>query len=76
MLRNAEDALDAMSIADGNLQVSLFEKSGTGIQRSTLDKNTLDGVKNRKALRLEKGVEPSNYGTIEFSSELILAVGR
>lgn len=76
VFRYAKDALDAVGTADGNLHVSFFEKSGTGIQRSTLDENTLYGINRRKTLILADRMEASNDCAIEHSPKLVPAIDR
>ena len=58
-IRNAEDALDTIRIADGYLNVRLFVEAGTLINSSTFDEYPLYGIDYLFAPILIESCEPS-----------------
>lgn len=62
---HAEDALDAVGIADGDLHVRLRVKAGAGIDGAALDEDAAERVE-RDAVFSENGVKALDDGTIEL----------
>lgn len=63
-IRNPEDTLDAVLIADGDLNVGFFEEAGTRIHRLAFDEDPFYCVDGLFAATISNGVNHLNHHAI------------
>ncbi len=71
-LARAEVSLDAVEIADTNLNVVLFAESGIGIQFIPLPEDPSDGVKWLHTHICVQGMSHFHHGAVQSANENIL----